>query len=415
MANRQLHRLSARTVQTVRQPGRYGDGNNLFLSISPNGGKRWVLLFRWSGRLVEMGLGSARDVTLAEARGKAVEGRKLLSQGINPLEAQQAAQAAARPPKAISFGEVADAFVESMASSRKNARHHDAWKLALGARPPKRGTGVYAGPLRPLPVAAVSTEHVLKVLRPMWQERPEQASRLRGRIETVLDAAKAAGHRDGDNPARWKGHLERLLAPPQRLSRGHHAALDYTDVPQLVRELRACHGTSARCMEWLVLTAVRTTEARAARWDEIDFANAVWVVPASRAKMAREHRVPLVARAVELLEEMRAVSTGAFIFPGNKPEQPLSPTAMIRLLRRLRPGLTVHGFRSSFRTFIFECTSFPEELAEACLAHVAGKVERAYQRGDGLARRHEIMRAWSNFIEGDRSGVVQLRAVGAGA
>jgi integrase len=250
-------------------------------------------------------------------------------------------------------------------------------------------------------VDEISTEDVLSVLKPIWSTKPEIASRVRGRIERVIDAAKAKGHRKDENPARWKGHLDQLLPKPKKLSRGHHAALPFTDIPVFVAKLRCQGSISAAALEFCILTAARTGEVINARWGEIDFEARVWTVPATRMKMKREHRVPLSDRSIGILESILESKTGDFVFPGQRRGRPLSSMALEMVLRRMKAGgITVHGFRSSFRDWCGEATNFPRELAESSLAHVVGDAtERAYRRGDALEKRRKLMAAWASFIE----------------
>src|SRR5215831_2486902 len=263
---RKINRLSARAVGTLTKHGRHADGGGLYLSVSPNGGRRWVFLYRWHGKPTEVGLGSARDVTLARAREKAVQARARLAEGINPKDAR-------RQSEGTTFGSCADRFIEAMRPSWRNGKHAAQWEMTLRD---------YAAPLRRLPVDKITTGDVLSVLKPLWNEKPETASRLRGRIERVLDAAKAQGLRSGENPARWRGHLDQLLPKRQRLTRGHHAAMPYADVPTFVKDLQSRQATSALALEFAILTAARSGEVLGARWDEFDLDEAVWVLPAAR-------------------------------------------------------------------------------------------------------------------------------------
>jgi integrase len=367
---RELHRLSARKVEALRDPGRHADGGGLYLSISLAGGRRWVFLYRRAGKLTEMGLGSARDVPLARARALAADARRLMVEGKDPLGAKRAAEAAQAPRRPITFGEVADEYLASMAPSRKNAKHREQWEIALGARHPGRGSEMYARPLREKPVAEITTEDMLGILRPVWMVKPEMASRLRGRVEAVLDAARAKGLRTAENPARWRGHLDKLLPRPKRLSRGHHAAMPFHEVPGFLADLRARGGVSARALEFLILTAGRSGEVRGAFWQEIDEEAGVWTVPPHRMKWHREHRVPLVPRALEIIAEMRSHRSSEYVFRGARANRPLSEMSFGMLLRRGGHGaFTTHGFRSSFRDWAGEATHFPREIAEAALAH----------------------------------------------
>ena len=398
---RELHRLNARKVENLRDPGRHADGGGLYLSISAAGGRRWVFLYRWRGKLTEMGLGSARQVSLARARALAGEARGLLARGQNPLDAKRVAATTAVPRRVVTFGEVADELLAAMAPSRTNAKHQEQWEVSLGKRNPRRGAEIYARPLRDIPAADVTTEHVLGILRPVWITKPEMASRLRGRVEAVLDAARAKGLRTAENPARWRGHLDKLLPKPRRLSRGHHAAMPFEEVPAFVAELRVRAAVSARALEYLILTAGRSGEVRGAIWHEIDDQAAVWTVPSHRMKWKREHRVPLVPRALEILAEMRVLRCSESVFPGARPGRPLSEMAFEMLLRRAGQGaFTPHGFRSSFRDWVGESTNFPREIAEAALAHTVGdETERAYRRGDALEKRRLLMEAWAGFLD----------------
>ncbi|MFG1295807.1 tyrosine-type recombinase/integrase [Xanthobacter variabilis] len=385
---RETKRLNARTVATLTTPGRHADGGNLYLSISSNGGRRWIFLFRWEGRQLEMGLGSARDVSLARARELADAARAKLAEGINPLQLK-------RSERVIpTFGEAADALVNDIAPGFRNAKHLEQWRMTLTE---------YAAPLRSKSVADITTEDVLSVVKPIWTTKSETASRLRGRIERVLDAAKAKGDRSGENPARWRGHLDSLLPKRQKLQRGHHAAMAYSAVSTFMTRLQALSGSSSLALEFLILTAARSGEIREAVWSEIDLDTRVWSVPAHRMKAGRAHRVPLSESALDVLRRAKELQEhpegDAFIFPGGKPGKALSVMALDMLLRRLKIEDTVHGFRSSFRDWAGEETPFPREVAEAALAHTVGDaVERAYRRADALEKRRQLMDAWATFL-----------------
>lgn len=391
---RQLNRLNPRSVVTLSKPGRHADGGGLYLSIGPGEARRWVFLYRWRGRLKEMGLGGLTSVGLAKARQRAAEARELIADGIDPLEAKKAAQAVP------TFGNLADAFVSDLGPQWRNEKHRAQWKTTLEKD---------AAPLRPLAVDKIDTADVLDVLKPIWAVKPETASRLRGRIERVLDAAKAKGFRTGENPARWRGHLDHLLPKRAKLTRGHHAALPYTDVAAFVAELRERDGMSALALEFAILTAARSGEVRGATWAEMDLEAAVWTVPAERMKAAREHRVPLPPRAVAILEKVKLLADpGGLVFPSAKPGTPLSDAAFAALLKRMGKAtgaITPHGFRSSFRDWAWEVSAFPRDLAETALAHVVGdETERAYRRGDALARRREMMEAWARYCDSEPTG-----------
>jgi integrase len=399
---RKINKLSARSVETLKAPGRYSDGGNLYLSISENGGRRWVFMYRRAGKQREMGLGSASKagISLARARTLAAEARTALAAGLDPLEVRKGRRQADR--MVPSFGQCADLYIEAHSSGWRNEKHVAQWKMTLTS---------YCAQIRALPIDEVDTEAVLKVLQPIWHRLPETAKRLRGRIERVLDAAAVRDFRTGDNPARWRGHLQNLLAKPKVLTRGHHAALPYDQLPLFVAQLRLRHSMAARALEYAILTGCRSGEVLGARWDEIDLAKAVWVIPGSRMKVGKEHRVPLSDRAIAILTALKETRTSDFIFPGTGSGKPLSGMAMAMQLRRMKADdITVHGFRSTFRDWASEKTSFPHEVCEQALAHaIRSKTEAAYRRGDVFAKRQRLMQAWADFIEnGQRSNVVNL-------
>ena len=389
---RAIHKLTARAAETLAKPGRHSDGGGLYLSISGEGRRRWVFLYTWRGKQREAGLGAAGKggVSLKAAREKAAEGRALVKAGVDPI----AEWNKANPEEVRSFGKAADDYLAVHQGGFRNEKHKAQWAMTLTR---------YCEPIRGMPVDAVDTEAVLSVLKPLWTRAPETASRLRGRIEAVLDAAKARGfiERNEANPARWRGHLDKLLPKRAKLTRGHHAAMPYAGVPAFIAELRQRPATAARALEFCILTATRSGEALAARWDEMDFEGKVWTVPAERTKAGREHRIPLSERAVDILREMEAERAGEFVFPGQRPGRPLSGMAFEMLLRRINSPYTAHGFRSSFRDWAGNETLFTRELAEHALAHVIGdKAEQAYRRSDALARRRELMDAWAKHSEG---------------
>jgi integrase len=386
---RQVKRLSARSIATITKVGRHADGDGLYLIVDQSGAKRWLFLFRWGGKLKEMGLGGLSGVSLAEARDAAAEARRVLASGRNPIEVRRAAADAQQ--YATTFGAFADALVTELAHGFRNEKHVAQWKMTLTT---------YAASLRSKPLDAIGTDDVLGVLAPIWQTKSETASRLRGRIERVLDAAKARGLRTGENPARWRGHLDKLLPKRRKLARGHHAAMAYEDVPEFIARLREREAVAAQALEFTILTAARSGEALGARWSEMDLKTKVWTVPAERMKAGREHRVPLAGRVVQILESLAKVRTSEFVFAGQKRDRPLSSMSMEMLLRRMKvAGVTVHGFRSSFRDWAGERTAFPREIAEAALAHTVGdETERAYRRGDALEKRRKLMEAWTGFL-----------------
>lgn len=408
---RRVNKLSARAVATLDKPGRHSDGGGLYLSISKDGDtvrRRWVLLYRWHGKLKEMGLGPAATVALAQARELAEKWRRELQAGRNPLDARDAERRASQGVR--TFGEVAAAFYDAKSQDWRNAKVRAQWMTPLER---------YAARLMPMAVNKIGTEDVLAVLQPIWTAKPETASRVRGRIEAVIDAARARGliALNEANPARWRGHLAHLLPKRRKLTRGHHPAMPYRVVPGFIARLRAREAVAASALEFLILTAARTSEVLGALWAEIDREAAVWTIPAGRMKGAREHRVPLSDRALEILATMEKVRTGDLVFPSARAGRPLSGMAMEMCLRRMKvEDVTVHGFRSSFRDWAGDRTQFPRELAEAALAHVAGdETERAYRRGDALERRRKLMEAWAAFCEPsiDRSIVPFVRSFNA--
>jgi integrase len=398
-------KLSARRVETA-PPGIYPDGDGLYLCVSASKRQTWVFRFSWRGRRPEMGLGSLTDgIGLAEARKAALEARKEIADGRNPIEARkEKKRAAAGKP---TFGAVAAALLEAKAREWRNQKHREQWRIALTET---------AAALRTTSVDEIDTEAVLGTLKPLWTDKTETASRLRGRIEAVLDYAKARGHRTGENPARWRGHLAHLLPKRGRLARGHHAAMAYRDVPTFMSRLREIDAIAARALEFAVLTAARSGEVFGATWGEIDLENRVWVIPAERMKAAREHRVPLCDRAVEIVSQLAAAKVGEFVFPGRGARKPLSHVAMAKVLVRMGvEGVTVHGFRSAFRDWAGNETRFAREVAEAALAHVIGdKAEQAYRRSDALEKRRDLMTAWERYVSRGAGVVVQF-ASGRGA
>ena len=392
---KQLHKLSARAVATATTPGRHSDGGGLYLNVTASGARSWVFMWKLAGKRREIGLGSLREVPLARARERAAGARQLLSAGLGPV-------AARARPKGMTFGEAADALIESMSSGWRNAKHRAQWEMTLGD---------YCAAIRSKPVGEVSTDDVLAVLKPLWLTR-ETASRLRGRIERVLDFAKVRGMRSGENPARWRGHLDAILPKRAKLTRGHHKAMPFDQVAGFIHDLRDRQGVAPRALEFLILTAARSGEVLGARWDEIDLQGRLWTVPRGRMKAAREHRVPLCDRAMAILAELQGARSGDLVFPGLRRGKSLSSMALEMTLRRMKADTTVHGFRSSFRDWAGEATNFPREVAEAALAHVVGdETERAYRRGDALQKRRRLMEAWSGLLNAPaaaRNDVVPL-------
>ena len=398
---KQTNRLSARFVETAKTPGMFADGNGLYLIVSPHGAKRWTFIFQWLGKRSEMGLGKASAVSLADAREIAEQARRAVARGENPIETREAARTAQRAGQ-VDFGTVADQLVDDLAPQFRNAKHIEQWRTTFKT---------YAAGLRSRRLDQIDTEAVLAVLRPLWLSKPETAGRVRGRIERALDAAKVAGLRAGENPARWRGHLDAILPKRAKLSRGHHAALPYADIPAFWIKLGAVGGMGALALRFLILAAARTGEVTGARWSEFDLEKAVWTVPASRMKAGREHRVPLSPEALAIVKTLHETRTGELVFPGAKRGAPISDATMTKALRAAGGGdFTVHGFRSSFRDWAGEETSFPEALAEAALAHSVGDATvAAYRRGDALAKRAKLMAAWENYcLSPTKNNVVQL-------
>lgn len=394
---RATNKLTAPEVRALKKPGRHSDGGGLYLVVDEGGAKRWVFLFRWQGRRLEMGLGGFLGTTVAVAREKAKAAREAMAAGSNPIDARRAL--AAIP----TFGEMADEVTAIKAASFRRAKSVWNWDRSLK---------VFAESLRPVRVDLVDTDKVLKALKPIWATTPESAQKARSCIEAVLDAAKAKGYRTGENPARWRGQLDHLLPKRRKLTRGHQRAMPFGDVPAFTALLRDRVAMSARALEFLILTAARSGEVLGATWSEIDLASQTWIIPADRMKGGREHRVPLSARAVAILDEVVRGSNGApedFVFPGQRrrgsvKRRGLSGNGLPALLKRMGVDVTAHGFRSSFRDWAGEASTFPREVAEAALAHLVGdETERAYRRGDALEKRRKLMDAWAGFCA-QRSG-----------
>lgn len=399
---RAIHRLTDRECDKKRTTrGRAADGGGLYLAFTPTGGKSWTFVWQSAGKWREMGLGPYPAVTLKRARTLAHDLREVVAAGRDPIAERRDG---AETPK--TFGEVADSFIAGMEAAWENPKHRAQWRMTL--------SDTYCRALRQRPIADVDTADVLAVLNPVWQAKSETASRLRARIERVLDHARAKGLRSGENPARWRGHLDHILPPAKKLAkRGHHAAMAYVDVPDFMERLRAAPGLGACALELTILTAARSGEVLNAEWSEFDLAAAVWTVPGERMKARREHRVPLSERAVQLLHDLRERELrGDWLFPGTAAGKPLSNMTMAAVLKRMDlSDITVHGFRSAFRDWAAEETSFPREIAEAALAHVVGDAtERAYRRGDALEKRRLLMEAWSGYLAPATPGnVVKLR------
>jgi integrase len=386
--------LTARRVETAKR-GKHSDGGNLYLLVSKTGSRKWVLRFTWRGKAREMGLGSAVSVTLADAREKAASARRSISQGLNPIDERK------RSGGVPTFGEVADQVRGVLSAGFRNEKHKAQWRSTLET---------YAAPLRAKPVDIIATDHVLTVLTPIWTTKAETANRVRGRIEKVLDAAKAKGFRSGENPARWRGHLDHLLPRRSALSRGHHAAMPYEEVAAFVAKLRERETPPLLALELCILTAARSGEILGMRWSEIDLEKKIWTVPAARMKAAREHRVPLSLRAVAILRKLEKHKVGDFVFPGQRSNSPFSGRVLHMVLRKSGvKSATVHGFRSSFRDWAGNVSSAAREVVETALAHVIGdKAEQAYRRSDALEKRRKLMEAWAAYCERPNGNVVHI-------
>jgi integrase len=397
---RKLHNALTAVKVKNAPPGRHADGGGLQLLVKESGARSWVYRFMLRGKSRDIGLGPAAGVgaiSLSAARDLADALRVKVKSGVDPLEERQQATAealaAAQAAKVagVTFKAMAETHIAANKDSWRNAKHKQQWENTLKT---------YAYPvIGDLPVAEVDTPHVLKVLEPIWRDKAETASRLRGRIETVLDSAKARGYRQGENPARWRGHLAQILPARTKLSRGHHKAMHYAAVPAFVADLGEREALAALALEFVILTAARSGEVIGARWGEVDLAKAVWTVPAERMKAGREHRVPLSPRAVGILEQAKQFD-GDYVFAATR-KKPLSSMAMAMLLRRMKQDVTVHGFRSAFRDWAAECTGYSHEVAEMALAHtISNAVERAYRRGDLFDKRRKLMEAWADFCAG---------------
>ncbi len=398
--------LTVPKVRTLTEPGWYADGGNLYLKIGPEGGKSWVFRYYTNGRQRYMGLGPAVDVTLADARAHATGLRAKLREGVDPLEerAQKRADARHRAFRSVTFSYCARQYMDAKAPEW-TLKHLNQWDKTLST---------YAMPkIGGLPVAEIELDHVHNVLKPIWTTKTETANRVRGRIESVLDWATVMKYRTGDNPARWKGNLKHLLASPGKVApKEHLAALHYDDIQPFIAELRGLDGVAPRALEFTILTAARTSEVIMASWEEFDLDAALWTVPGERTKSGRVHRVPLSPRAMALIQEYIEVGSG-WVFPGHKKGSHLSNMAMLTVVKKrmARSGLTVHGFRSTFRDWCAEQTSYPSDVAEMALSHVVDdKTEAAYRRGDLFSKRERLMRDWSRYCEKPkRSKVATLR------
>jgi integrase len=402
-------RLKNLDVTRTQKPGFHPDGGGLYLQVTATGARSWVYRFMLRGRARAMGLGSARDFSLAEARAAATEARKLRAQGIDPIEARKHRRAAQafEAAKSTTFQDAAMRFYAAHQASWRSDKHREQWSNSMRR---------YAYPvIGPVSVQAIDVELVLKVLEPIWETTPETASRVRGRIEGVLDWAKARGLRTGENPARWRGHLDHLLPARSKVRKVRHfPSLPYAEIHAFMTALREQPGISARALELLILTAARTGEVIGAEGGEFDLATKVWTVPAERMKGGADHRKPLSDRAVAIVRELLAAHAGRYLFPGDRHAKHISSVAMLSVLRQMgRADVTTHGFRSTFKTWATETTHHRTEVVEIALAHVAGdKVEAAYQRGELMEKRRALMADWARYCDAPPAAgkVVRLRS-----
>lgn len=392
-----INRLTALQVQKLKKPGYHADGAGLHLCVKPTGGKSWIFRYRFGGREREMGLGALHTFSLADARDRALEQRKLVAQGIDPIDHKRAQEAQRKLVAAsiITFNTAAAEYIASHRAGWKNEKHAEQWASTLHT---------YAAPVfGDLPVDQIDTSLIMRVLQPIWTTKTETASRVRGRLEKVWGWCKTQGYCSGDNPAAWRGHLENLLSAPKKTKKvEHHAALPWREIPTFMQDVRAMPGAAAQALEFIALTGCRTSEGIEATWAEIDLKQKLWTIPASRMKAAREHVVPLSDDVLVLLQHTRdANPDSAFIFPGGKKDKPLSNMACLALLKRMERGdLTVHGLRSSFRDWAGESTAHPREVIEHALAHqLKDKAEAAYARGSLLEKRRLLMADWAAYCK----------------
>lgn len=398
-------KLNAIFVRTAKQ-GKHGDGNGLWLYVTA--GKSWVYRYSIHGKEHYLGLGAYPAVSLAEARKAAEKARALKAAGINPLTDKKAAKLQARldEAKALTFAQCAEKYIEAHRASWKNAKHRQQWTNTLAT---------YAAPINTLPIAGIDTGLVLECLEPIWHQIPETASRVRNRMELVLDWATARELREGANPARWRGHLDKLLPRKSKVAPvKHHPAMPYQEIPEFMAALRERNGIAAAALEFTLLTATRSGEALGARWKEVDFDKGTWTIPGERMKAGKTHTVPLSDRATAILRDMEAIGINEFIFAGAKAGKGLSNMAMTNTMRRMDYGrYTVHGFRSTFRDWAAERTNTPNIVCEMALAHAIGNAtEAAYRRGDLLEKRHRLMTDWASYCEQTPGKVVSINGRG---
>jgi integrase len=407
---RTLNRLTAMKVAKAKKPGLLSDGGGLYLRIAPGGSKQFIFRYAVNGRLRDMGIGPVHTVSLAMAREKALEARRLRLEGIDPIAHKKARIAAlqAADAKTMTFKQCAEGFIRDNEKEWKNVAHRQQWTSTLAR---------YVYPvIGDMPVTTIDTPLVLKVIKPVWGERTATAARVRGRIEAILGWATVHHYRSGDNPARWQGLLEHALPAQSKVAKTeHHVALPYAEVAGFMAKLQQHTSPAAKCLEFIVLTAARLAEATGTMWSEIDFKARTWTVPASRMKGGREHRVPLSDAAMAVIDAMAAIRMNDYVFPGLRDGQPVGTRTLQNLVKRIGGEITVHGFRSCFRDWAAERTSFPREVAEMALAHaIPSAVEAACRRGDLFEKRRRLMAAWADFCTKPAAATGKVVAIRVG-
>ena len=392
---RQINKLTDRGVKAQKKRGRYADGNGLYLQVSKSGSKSWLFRYMMDGKAREMGLGSTTTITLSEARDDALECRKLLKEGIDPIKDRnnRIAKTKSDNKDVLSFQKATEEYLKAHSASWKSVRHGDIWHSSV-----KR----YAYPeLGSMPVNIIERGHIMRVLEPIWIEKTETAKKLRGRLETILDWATVQDFRKGENPARWRGHLDKLLPKPSEIhSVKHFAALPYQEINDFVNKLKQREALSALALRLIILTAARSGEVRGAMWSEFDLANGTWTIPTERMKAKKEHIIPLCDEALSIVQSLPRIVGNEHLFTGSRSGKPISDVVFKKLMERMGvKGITTHGFRSTFRDWAAEHTSFPREVIEAALAHqLKDKAEAAYFRSNLLDKRRELMEKWSDYI-----------------
>ena len=388
------------SINRLKEPGLWAVGGvaGLYLHVNARGARSWILRVVVGDKRRDMGLGGYPDIGVADARQKAREARLKIEQGVDPILLRKQAKSELMALQATdkTFEQAAGEYNKNHADSRSNDKHRKQWESTLAA---------YAFPVvGKLSLRHIRQEHILKILEPIWTTKTETATRVRGRMESILDWAKVKGLRSGENPAAWKGHLDHMLPAPTRLKKIEHlTAVPVREMPGFMVKLRQAAGIAAQALEFLILTAARSGEVRGITWEEVSLDDALWIVPAERMKMKKEHRVPLSNRAVDILKSQPRIDGNPLVFPAPRGSQ-MSDATMSAVLKRMNVDATVHGFRSSFRDWCGDYTNYPRDLAEQCLAHGADDpVEAAYRRGDALERRREIMNEWSKFIAGHQA------------